>query len=47
MSIPSNRRLTAQFSDNEKFFLPLKFLSNWANKMNDGKAVFADVIGDI
>lgn len=47
MIFHSNRRLTAQFSEDEKSFLPWKFLSDWANRMNNGKALFADVIGGI
>lgn len=47
MNFHSNRRLTAQFSGGEKSFLPWKFQSDWANRMNNGKALFAGVIGGI
>lgn len=47
MNFHSNRRLTAHFSEDEKSFLPCKFLSDWANRMNNEKTLFTDLIGSI
>lgn len=41
----SNRRLIAEFCGDEESILPRKFMSEWGNRMKNGKSAFADVTG--
>jgi len=45
ISFHSCWRLTVEFPQDEESVLPWKFLTEWANRMNNGRALFADVTG--
>lgn len=41
----SNRRLTDELPGDEESVLPWKFVSEWANRMNNRRMAFDHVIG--